>query len=133
MKKSLNFWKYLLWSKELLHNKTIICLFTLYLYLLTIINFWNQECLQNFKEFVLDWLNSSCFFQILPKYWVLSKFVVLFLQGLLCGEGNQIQITVIFVIILFSNDDNIKSFDWKIISTIFIHKTILAWKKCPAK
>ena len=63
MKKSLNFWKYLLWNKVLLHNKTIICLFTLYFYLLTIINFWNQECLQNFKEFVLAWLNSICFFK----------------------------------------------------------------------
>ena len=35
----------------------------MYFYLLTIINFWNQECLQNFKEFVLDWLNSICFFK----------------------------------------------------------------------
>jgi hypothetical protein len=55
------------------------------------------------KSLFLFWLNSICFFEILPDYWVLSKFAVLFLQGLLRGEVNQIQI---FAIFFFSNNHN---------------------------
>ena len=101
--KSLKFWKYLLWNMELLHNKTIICLYTLFFKF-----FQGTEFSVNLQSYII----------------ISTRFIVW--RGWSNPDHCHICHNSIFKwwqykIIWLKNNIYIHP------------QTILAWKKCPAK